>query len=65
MKQQYTPHKAAIKLGVTTQAILKAIKSGRLKARKGTIRTKAWLISEDALKNFSVSISHQERGKNS
>ncbi len=59
---------AAKYLGVTREAILKAIRSGRLKARlaKVTVPRRVWLISPETVEGYIVSASHQARGlKNS
>jgi len=67
--KQYTTGEAAKKLGISKQAVSSAIKSGALKARRGKIVktivqvTKGWVVSEDAIKSYRVSLSHQERGK--
>ena len=69
--KSYTTGEAAKALGITKQAVSSAIKSGALKARRGKIVktivqvTKGWVIDEDAIKSYRVSLSHQKRGKKS
>ncbi|MDP2601324.1 MAG: helix-turn-helix domain-containing protein [Deltaproteobacteria bacterium] len=62
-KTTYTITEAAAKLGVSRQAVHEAIKKGLLKARQGKIVTIGWLIPEDALKAYKVSVSHQKRAR--
>lgn len=64
-KRIYTILEAAKVLGISRAGVHKAIKTGRLNARSKTIRLKAWLINATDLRSYQVSISHQERGKNS
>ncbi len=54
---------AAKRLGVTRGAIYKAIQTGRLKARLKTITRRVMNIDPTSLADFSVSESHQRRGK--
>jgi predicted DNA-binding protein YlxM (UPF0122 family) len=63
----FTVNEAAKKLGVTRAAIHQAIKEGRLDFEWGEaihiIKKKARLITAEALKNYQVDLSHQDRGK--
>jgi predicted DNA-binding protein YlxM (UPF0122 family) len=65
----FTITEAAKKLGVSRQAVHKAIRRGLLDAERATItetvirETKGWVVSDKALKDYKVSLSHQERGK--
>ena len=53
------------KLKVSRQAVLGAIKSGRLKGKRVDPKTpaKVWVIDAESIGNFQVSVSHQKRGK--
>ena len=66
-KQFYTLTEAAKHLGTTRQAVHEAIKSKRLKAKKGTFvveRTvKGWHIAAKDLDAYQVSELHREVGK--
>jgi hypothetical protein len=68
-QKTYTITAAAKKLGITRQAVHKAIRRGLLDAERATItetvirETKGWVVSDKALKDYEVSLSHQERGK--
>ena len=72
-KKFYTISAAAKKLGISRQALHKAIRRQLLDAERRTItetiirKTKALVITEQALdrykKECGVSLSHQERGK--
>jgi excisionase family DNA binding protein len=64
-KQAYTVVEAAKRLGISKQAVRAAIKVGRLRARSGVVRKHVVLIPVAALDAFSVSQSHQARGKKS
>jgi hypothetical protein len=63
----FTVNEAAKQLGVTRAAIHQAIKEGRLDSEWGEaihiIKKKARLITAEALKNYQVDLSHQDRGK--
>ncbi len=60
----YSLYQAAKKLGISPQAVLKAIRAGRLKAKLKFIKRpqKTWVIDPKSLKDYTVSSSHQERG---
>jgi hypothetical protein len=70
-KTSYTITEAAEKLGISRQAVHKAIRRQLLQAERGTftevVIRKGWVISKAALseyrKTYGVSLSHQERGK--
>lgn len=66
-KAHYTITEAAKKLGISRPAVHEAIRTGRLKAKRGKIRQvivkMAWLIPLKSLKKYRVSLSHQQRGK--
>lgn len=66
-QKSFTVNEAAKELGVTRAAIHQAIKNGRLDFEWGEavhiIRKKARLITAEALKNYEVDLSHQDRGK--
>ena len=66
-KTHFTITEAAKKLGISRQAVHKAIGKRQLKAKRGTftetVIRRGWVISADALKQYEVSLSHQERGK--
>jgi hypothetical protein len=68
-QKSYTITEAAKKLGISRQAVHKAIRRGLLDAERATItetvirETKGWVVSDKALKYYEVSLSHQERGK--
>ena len=62
-KNFYTIAEAAKKLRVSKAAVYDAIKDHRLKVTEGTIEVPALLISAADLKKYSVSASHQARGK--
>ena len=62
-KKTFTISEAAAALGVSRQAVHEAIKRGLLKARQGKIVTIGWLIPEQALKAYKVSVSHQKRAR--
>jgi predicted transcriptional regulator len=70
-KKKYTVAQAARELGISTNAVRKAIKTKRLAADRGeyiverTIRRKlkGWLVTEKALKNYIVSQRHADAGK--
>jgi len=70
-KKTYTITEAAKKLRVSTNAIRKAIKRGRLTAVKGKYRVRrvisrtltGYLISAKELSAYRVSERHQQAGK--
>jgi excisionase family DNA binding protein len=70
-KKIYTMSEAAKHLGISTNAVRKAIKKGRLNAVKGEYvveriirRTlKSYLITEKDLKKYRVSERHLDAGK--
>ena len=64
MKNGYTVPQAAKHLKISPQAVLKAIKTGRLKGQLKTIPVpkKIWFISPKSIETYVVSASHQERG---
>jgi excisionase family DNA binding protein len=67
--KSYTITEAAKALGISRAAVHEAIKSGRLKAKVGTItktivqETQGWVITDDAIKSYQVSAPHQTAGK--
>ena len=63
-KKRYTISEAATYLRITPEAILKAIRAGRLKARLRRIRVpkQIWSIAAESVETYTVSVSHQERG---
>ncbi len=63
-KKRYTISEAANYLKVTPEAILKAIRTGRLKARLKKIRVprQIWFIAAESVETYEVSTSHQVRG---
>lgn len=63
-KDRYTVPQAAKHLGISPQAVLKAIKTGRLQGQMKTIQVpkKVWFISPKSIDKYVVSASHQERG---
>lgn len=58
----YTISEASRHLGITPEAVLKAIRTGRLKGKTVTVARKIWSISAESLETYVVSSSHQERG---
>lgn len=68
-KTHFTITEAAKKLGISRPAVHEAIKTGRLKAKKGKVRQvqiiekTGWLIPAKAVHDYRVSLSHQQRGK--
>lgn len=65
-RRSYTIPEAASRLGITPEAVLKAIKAGRLKAKTVVIPRQIWSIAAESLETYVVSASHQARGlKNS
>jgi len=64
-KTHYNVTEAAKKLGVSRNAVLEAIRTGRLEAEKDKVVTviKGYLIPRKALQNYRVSLSHQQAGK--
>ncbi len=62
-KHNYTITDAARNLGITREAVWKAIKAKKLKARLGTLYTKGWLVTAESLEAYHVSTSHQKRSK--
>ena len=69
MSKQYSIAEAAKVLGVSRQAVHSAILEKRLKAKHGifevqrTLKVKGWMIEESDLREFQVSLQHQEAGK--
>jgi hypothetical protein len=63
-RKTYTISEAASRLHITPEAILKAIKTGRLKAKLKTalIPKRIWSIAAESLEAYHVSFSHQQRG---
>jgi len=61
-KTYYTITEAAKKLKITRPAVLKAIRSGRLKAKFATVQKREWQIPIGEVDRFEVSESHKERG---
>ncbi len=64
-KRYYTITEAAKKLHITRAAVHDAIKQHRLKATWGKFIqvTEGWQIPAGSLRDYEVSLSHQERGK--
>jgi hypothetical protein len=62
-KKTFTIAEAAKKLGISRQAIHEAIKTDKLKAKRGRVVKIVWLVSVSAIKNYQVSLSHQQRAK--
>jgi hypothetical protein len=60
--RSYTIREAARRLRISPEAVRKAIKLGRLKAKTVTIPRQVWSIAADSLDLYEVSRSHQERG---
>ena len=54
---------AAKRLRVTRETIYQAIKDGRLKARVRTVTRKLLRVDPKSLADFSLSVSHQKRGR--
>ena len=69
--KKLTIAEAAKELGITRQTVHAAIRQKRLKAKLGTfmvertVRTKmrGWMIDEKDLRDYQVSVQHQEAGK--
>jgi len=61
--KELTITEAARRLGISVQAVHEAISKGKLKARRGKIVKVVWLVSEKTLRDYTVSISHQRRGR--
>jgi len=67
--KRYSIQQAAAELGMTRQAVHTAILQKRLRARHGTFevqrtfKVKGWMIDEADLREFQVSLQHQEAGK--
>jgi len=67
--KKYSIAEAAQKLGMTRQAVHTAIQEKRLKAKHGTFevqrtfKVKGWIIEESDLREFEVSLRHQDAGK--
>jgi len=67
--KRYSIAEAAKVLGVSRQAVHTAILEKRLKAKHGpfevqrTITVKGWTIADADLREFQVSLQHQEAGK--
>ncbi len=59
----YSVGDAARRLGISREAVYKAIREGRLKARLRVITRRVWRIDAETLRNYGVSLSHQQRGK--
>jgi excisionase family DNA binding protein len=62
-KKTYTIAEAAKQLNISRQAVHEAIKTGKLKAKRGKVVRTVWLVSAAALKSYQVSISHQQRAQ--
>ena len=62
-RKDFTLTEAAKKLGISRQAVHKAIEKGTLKARKIRVSKSEWQISAEALRSYSVSELHQSIGK--
>jgi len=63
-KSSYTLTEAAKKLKISRQAVLLAIKQGKIKGRLVTVRipTRTWRISVKGVESYKVSASHKKRG---
>ena len=64
-KSHYTVKEASKKLGISRQAVMIAIKSGRLKAKTKPVKKMVLQIPTNSIDSFEVSLSHKERGLNS
>ena len=62
-KKNFTLTEAAKKLGISRQAVHKAIERGALKARRVRVQKTEWQISAEALRSYIVSELHQSAGK--
>jgi len=62
-KKTFTITEAAKKLGISRQAVHKAILNGSLRARETKIIKTEWRIPADSLKSYQVSDLHQSAGK--
>lgn len=65
-KKDFTISQASRKLGISKVAILKALRTGKLKGKKvpPPKSTYIWMIDAKSVEEYRVSSSHQERGKN-
>lgn len=54
---------AARSLGISREAVYKAIEDGRLKARLKVVSRKVWRVDPDSLKGFHVSSAHKKIGE--
>jgi len=54
---------AAGVLGISREAVYKAIEEGRLKARQKVISRKEWRVDPDSLESFQVSATHKKIGE--
>lgn len=61
-QRTYTIREAARRLRISPEAVRKAIKFGRLKAKTVMIPQHVWSIAAESLDRYEVSRSHQERG---
>lgn len=50
-------------LGISREAIYRAIKEGRLKARQRTVTRRIWQIARESLSGFKVSEHHKKMGE--
>ena len=62
--KRLTMSEATRKLKVTRQAVLWAIKNGKLKGKriKINIPTTVWMVDAESVKKYKVSKSHRKRG---
>jgi len=61
--QSFTITEAAKALGISRAAVFEAIRTGRLKAKRGQIVQTVWLVSAGALESYQVSARHKSAGK--
>jgi len=54
---------AARALGISREAVYKAIEEGRLKARLKVVSRKVWRVDPDSVKSFEVSTVHKKMGE--
>ena len=62
-KDWLTVIEAARALGVSRQAVYKAIEEGRLKGREMLISLRVWRVSAGSVEDFKVSERHQRNAE--
>ncbi len=62
--KQYTIVQASKRLKITPEAVLKAIRAGRMKARLRKVKVPKylWMIAAESVEKYTVSMSHRLRG---